>query len=77
MRVADGEKRSRSTSAQNGKLVACALDLSRPKKKQRNFFGKLFKCQRFGKAPTARLAVIKQKRARAQEVQAAAPEPRP
>ncbi len=56
--VADGEKRPMNVH-QNGKLVAWALDLSRPKKSQRDFFGDLFKSDKFGKKPTARLAVIK------------------
>jgi hypothetical protein len=59
MRIADGE-RFPFKARRNGKIVAFALDLSRPNKKQRNFFGKVFKSHRFGKAPTARIAVIKQ-----------------
>jgi hypothetical protein len=59
MRIADGE-RFPFKARRNGKIVAYALDLSRPNKKQRTFFGKVFKSHRFGKAPTARLAVIKQ-----------------
>jgi hypothetical protein len=58
--VADGQKRPMNVH-QNGKLVAWAIDLSRPKKSQRNFFGSLFKSSRYGKAPTARIAVIKHK----------------
>ena len=61
MRVADGNRFPFKVH-QNGKLVAFALDLSRPTKKQRNFFGKIFKSQRYGKAPTARIAVLQQKR---------------
>jgi hypothetical protein len=60
MRVADG-KRSPFKVRRNGKIVAYALDLSRPTKKQRDFFGKIFKSQRYGKTPTARLSVIKQR----------------
>lgn len=59
MRVADGDKfpfRARK----NGKLVAFALDLSRPTKNQRNFFGTIFKSNKFGKAPSARIGVIDQ-----------------
>ena len=69
MRIADGQ-RFPFQVRKNGKIVAYALDLSRPNKKQRNFFGKVFKNHRFGTAPTARLAVIKQNAAEAQEVQA-------
>ena len=61
MRVADGD-RLPFKARRNGKIVAFALDLSRPTKKQRNFFGKIFKSSRYGKDPTARLAVIKQNR---------------
>jgi hypothetical protein len=46
----------------NGRLVAWAIDLSRPKKSQRDFFGTLFKSDQYGKTPTARLAVIKHRR---------------
>lgn len=63
MRVADGKKfpfRVRK----NGKLVAFALDLSRPTKNQRNFFGTIFKGKKFGKAPSARIAVIEQNKKR-------------
>jgi hypothetical protein len=58
--VADGERRPMNVH-HNGKLVAWAIDLSRPKKSQRNFFGSLFKSSRYGKTPTARIAVIKHK----------------
>jgi hypothetical protein len=61
MRVADGDKfpfRARK----DGKLVAFALDLSRPNKKQQNFFGTIFQGKKFGKAPSARIAVIKQEK---------------
>lgn len=63
MRVADGKKfpfRVRN----NGKLVAFALDLSRPTKDQRNFFGTIFKGKKFDKAPSARIAVIEQDKQR-------------
>ncbi len=63
MRVADGTKfpfRARK----NGKLVAFALDLSRPTKNQRNFFGTIFKGKKFGNAPSARVAVIEQNKKR-------------
>ena len=44
---------------ENGRLVAWAIDLSRPNKSQREFFGELFKSEPLGKKPTARIAVIK------------------
>jgi hypothetical protein len=56
--VAGGETRPMNVP-QNGKLVAWAIDLSRPKKSQRDFFGDLFKSEKLGKKPTARIAVIK------------------
>jgi hypothetical protein len=56
--VANGEKRPFNVR-ENGKIVAWAVDLSRPTKDQRNGVGKLFKSDKFGKAPAARLAVIK------------------
>ena len=59
--VAGGEKRPMNVP-ENGKLVAWAIDLSRPKKSQREFFGDLFKSDELGKKPTARIAVIKHKR---------------
>jgi hypothetical protein len=58
--VADGEKRPFRVR-KDGKLVAWAVDLSRPKKSQRNFFGKFYKSSRFGAKPTARLAVLRRK----------------
>jgi hypothetical protein len=59
--VASGEKRPFRVP-RNGKIVAWAVDLSRPTKDQRNGVGTLFKSKRFGKAPTARLAVIKHRK---------------
>jgi hypothetical protein len=59
-RVADGEKRPFRVR-KDGKLVAWAIDLSRPKKSQRSFFSNLFESHRYGSKPTARLAVIKRK----------------
>jgi hypothetical protein len=56
--VAGGEKRPFRVR-RNGRIVAWAVDLSRPTKDQRNGVGTLFASDRFGKSPTARLAVIK------------------
>jgi hypothetical protein len=58
--VADGEKRPFRVR-RDGKLVAWAIDLSRPNKSQRNFFGKFYKSSRFGSKPTARIAVLNHK----------------
>jgi hypothetical protein len=63
MRVSDGEKLPFRVR-KNGKLVAFALDLSRPTKNQRNFFGTIFRGKKFGKDPSARIAVIKQDKRR-------------
>jgi hypothetical protein len=64
MTVADGQKRPFKVR-RNGKLVAWAMDLSKPadskKFPQRNVFGTLFGNKELGKAPTARLAVLKRK----------------
>lgn len=57
-RVADGEKRPFNVHG-NGKLVAWAIDLSKPNKSQRNFFGNFYESDRFGTEPTARISVIK------------------
>ncbi len=59
--VAGGEKRPMNVP-RNGKLVAWAIDLSRPNKSQRDFFGDLFESERYGMKPTARIAVIKHRR---------------
>jgi hypothetical protein len=43
---------------QNGRLVAWSADLSRPKPSQRRFFGKFYRSESFGTAPSARISVI-------------------
>jgi hypothetical protein len=63
MTVADGKKHPFNVF-QNGKIVAWAIDVSRPIQKkfeQRSYFGTLFENKKFGKTPTARLAVLKRK----------------
>jgi hypothetical protein len=57
-READG-KANLFRAHEDGKLVAWAIDLSRPNKEQRKFFGNFFENEAFGKAPTAGIAVIK------------------
>jgi hypothetical protein len=59
--VASGEKRPFKVR-RNGRIVAWAVDLSRPTKAQRNGVGTLFRSNRFGKVPTARLAVIRHRK---------------
>lgn len=46
---------------QNGRLVAWSVDLSRPKPSQRRFFGKFYKSNAFGTAPSARISIIEPK----------------
>jgi len=60
MLVADGQKHPFSVR-ESGKVVAWALDSSRPKKRERHFFGSIFGNEKFGDAPAARLAVLKRK----------------
>jgi hypothetical protein len=57
MLAADGKKHPFSVR-EKGKLIAWALDLSRPKKHERRFFGSIFGTKKFGGTPTARLAVL-------------------
>jgi hypothetical protein len=44
-----------------GRIVAWSVDLSRPKPSQRRFFGKFYRSEGFGTAPSARIAVIEPK----------------
>jgi hypothetical protein len=60
MMVADGKKRPFNVH-KDGTIVAWALDLSRPTNKQQRFFASVFKSDKYGKTPTARLAVLKHK----------------
>jgi hypothetical protein len=60
MTVADGRKHPFHVS-KDGKIVAWAIDLSKPTKAERNVFGTLFQNQELGKAPSARLAVLKRR----------------
>jgi hypothetical protein len=58
--VADG-RRAPFKARKSGNIVAWALDLSRPTKKQRAFFGDFFSTNALGMRPTARVAVVKRK----------------
>jgi hypothetical protein len=63
MTVADGQKHPFNVF-KDGKIVAWAIDVSKPFEKkygQRTYFGTLFENDKFGKTPTARLAVIRRK----------------
>lgn len=44
---------------EDGELVAWSARLSQPKSSQREFFGKFYKDEKLGTAPTARIAVLK------------------
>jgi hypothetical protein len=52
-------KKALMKADEDGRLVGFSLDLSKPNKEQRNFFGDFFENDRFGKDPVARIAVIK------------------
>ncbi len=58
--VADGV-RAPFKAREDGTLVAWAVDLSKPKKSEANFFGDFYESNQFGMAPTARISVIKRK----------------
>jgi hypothetical protein len=55
---ADGQKLPFKVPA-DGHIVAWAIDLSKPKKPQRTFFGKIFCNHKYGKDPAARVAIVK------------------
>jgi len=57
--VSAGDGKALTTAREAGKLVAWQANLSKPKTSQRKFFGKFYKDDDFGTAPTARLAVLK------------------
>jgi len=60
MTKADGEKHPFNIF-KDGKIVAWSIDLSKPTKEQYDFFGTLLQNGTFGKHPSARLGVIKNK----------------
>lgn len=57
--VTAGGKRQLFRMPEDGRVVGWSVDLSRPTKSQRNFFGDVFGNDRFGRAPTARISVLK------------------
>jgi hypothetical protein len=57
--VSAGKGKALTTAPEDGQLVAWALRLSKPKSSQQKFFGKFYKEQDLGTAPTARIAVLK------------------
>ncbi len=60
MLEADGHKHPYNIF-KDGKIVAWSIDLSKPTKDQYDFFGTLLQNDTFGKHPSARIAVIKNK----------------
>ena len=70
--VADGAQGT-FKAREDGWLVAWALDLSRPDKSQRNFFGDFYESNQFGVNPTARVSVIKRKSERNYKLKAQSP----
>jgi hypothetical protein len=60
MTKADGHKHPYNVF-KDGKIVAWAIDVSKPTKDQYDFFGTLLQNNTFGKHPSARIGVIKNK----------------
>jgi hypothetical protein len=58
---------------EDGFLVGWAIDLSRPKDSETNFFGDFYQSDAFGMTPTARIAVIKRKDERNYKLKAQSP----
>jgi len=56
-RSVDGEK-GLFRARQNGRIVAWGVDLSKPSKEQRDFFGELSKTNAFGEKPTAGISIL-------------------
>ena len=54
-----GNKRNPFVMPANGKIVAWSVDLSKPKKSERDFFGTLFEDKTFGTDPSARISVLR------------------
>lgn len=57
--VSAGKGKALTTAREAGDLVGFQIQLSKPKSSQRQFFGKFYKDDSFGTAPTARIAVLK------------------
>jgi len=56
-RSVDGQK-GLFRARENGRIVAWGVDLSKPSKKERNFFGELSETNAFGEKPTAGISII-------------------
>jgi hypothetical protein len=56
-RSVDGEK-GLFRARKNGRIVAWGVDLSKPSKSERNFFGKLSATNAFGEKPTAGISIL-------------------
>jgi hypothetical protein len=70
--TADGDRGS-FKARQNLSIVGWAIDVSDPKKSQRNFFGDFYQSNAFGMAPTARISVLKRRDKRNYKLKAQSP----
>jgi hypothetical protein len=70
--VADGVQ-APFKARENGWVVAWAIDLSKPKDSETNFFGNFYQSGTFGTAPTARLSVIRRRDGRNYKLKAQSP----
>ena len=70
--VADGD-RAPFKARENGWIVGWAIDLSKPKKSQHNFFADFYQSNAFGMVPTARISVIKRRDERNYKLKAQSP----
>lgn len=59
--VRAGDQKNLFRVREDGHLVAWSVDVSRPRKSQREFFGDFYENKSFGTAPSARIAVLKPK----------------
>jgi hypothetical protein len=70
--VADGVQ-APFKAREDGWVVAWALDLSKPKTSESDFFGDFFQSNTFGTTPTARIAVIRRRDERNYKLKAQSP----
>ena len=70
--VADGD-RGVFKARENGWIVGWAIDISDPKRSQKNFFGDFYQSPTFGMQPTARISVIKRRDERNYKLKAQSP----
>jgi hypothetical protein len=70
--VADGD-RAPFKAREDGWIVGWAIDISRPKKSQHNFFADFYQSNAFGMVPAARISVIKRRDERNYKLKAQSP----